>query len=68
MNWFFGEYREPWRALLRGVFVVAAVAFSASFWSSIQVSTVSGIILFAVLFRIVVGYYAPRNDGTRSHP
>jgi hypothetical protein len=36
VNWLFGSYREPWRMLLRGSFVLFWIVFSANFWTDIN--------------------------------
>ncbi|MDX6616088.1 MAG: hypothetical protein QOD60_1179 [Solirubrobacterales bacterium] len=44
-NWLYGGYPDPWRSVLRALFVGFWVAFTAQWWSSLSYGTLQPIIL-----------------------
>jgi hypothetical protein len=56
MDWFFGGYPEPWRTLLRVSFLVFVVVFSANFWSDLNGTVITVVLLAIIAFQLYVRY------------
>jgi hypothetical protein len=54
VDWLFGRYPEPWRAILRISFVLFLVIFSAYFWWDGHDTLITVVTLAIIAFQFIV--------------
>jgi hypothetical protein len=56
-NWLYGSYPDPWRTILRVLFVGFWVAFTAQWWSDLGNGTLQPIIFGILIVQVGLAFW-----------